>query len=198
METTTTEQSRTRVALIFGGQSPEHGVSCLTAASVLGAIDRDRFDVVAVGITRQGRWTQVPLETVANYRVVGARVPEVDDGDYDAVWMVGPSGCEVASRDGGQLVDIRGVDVAFALLHGPFVSPADEVTPLPVYGAGAGLYPEALRAVPGWETATPSAVGVGQVAELALRRGRGLVPAEPLYLRESDAKVPGPRKRAGA
>lgn len=84
------------------------------------------------------------------------------------------------------------------LLHGPFVSPADEVTPLPVYGAGAGLYPEALRAVPDWETATPSAVGVGQVAELALRRGRGLEPAEPLYLRESDAKVPGPRKRAGA
>lgn len=84
------------------------------------------------------------------------------------------------------------------LLHGPFVSSADEVTPLPVYGAGAGLYPEALRAVPGWEAATPTAVGVGRVAELALRRGRGLVPAEPLYLRESDAKVPAPRKRAGA
>lgn len=84
------------------------------------------------------------------------------------------------------------------LLHGPFVSSADEVTPLPVYGAGAGLYPEALRAVPGWEAATPTAVGVGRVAELALRRGRGLLPAEPLYLRESDAKVPAPRKRAGA
>ncbi|MEO7587322.1 MAG: D-alanine--D-alanine ligase family protein [Arachnia sp.] len=120
MEETTAERARIRVALIFGGQSPEHGVSCLTAASVLRAVDRERFDVVAVGITREGRWTKVPLEVVANYRVVDNRVPEVQDGEYDAVWMVGASGCEVASRNGGELLDIHGVDVAFALLHGPF------------------------------------------------------------------------------
>ena len=84
------------------------------------------------------------------------------------------------------------------LLHGPFVTPAAEVTPLPAYGAGAGLYPEALAGVEGWTDAVPQAEGVGAVAELALRRGRGLVPPTPLYLRESDAKVPGPRKRAGA
>jgi len=52
--------------------------------------------------------------------------------------------------------------------------------------------------VEGWTDAVPQAEGVGAVAELALRRGRGLVPPTPLYLRESDAKVPGPRKRAGA
>ncbi len=120
MEQTMAEHARIRVALIFGGQSPEHGVSCLTATSVLNAIDRDRFDVVAVGITRQGRWTQVPLDVVAGYRIIEGRVPEVADGDHDAVWMVGASGCEVASRDGHGLVDIHGVDVAFALLHGPF------------------------------------------------------------------------------
>ena len=120
MEKSTTEHGRTRVALIFGGQSPEHGVSCLTAASVLQAIDRDSFDVVGVGITRAGRWTQVPLDVVANYRIVDGQVPEVADGEHDAVWMVGATGCEVASRDGHALVDIRGVDVAFALLHGPF------------------------------------------------------------------------------
>ena len=125
MDTSTTDErspdpARTKVALIFGGQSPEHGVSCLTAASVLTAMDASRFDVVAVGITTRGRWTQVPLETVANYRVVDGRVPEVADGDHDDVWMLGDSGCEVASRDGGSLVDVHGVDVAFALLHGPF------------------------------------------------------------------------------
>ncbi|MCC2593141.1 D-alanine--D-alanine ligase [Tessaracoccus sp. OS52] len=111
---------RIRVALIFGGQSPEHGVSCLTAASVLGAIDKERFDVVGVGITRTGRWTQVPLEVVAGYRIVDGRVPEVGEPERDAVWMVGADGCEVATRDGERLVDINGVDVAFALLHGPF------------------------------------------------------------------------------
>ncbi len=125
MENSTASQTRvpvtrTKVALIFGGQSPEHGVSCLTAASVLQAMDTDSFDVVAVGISRDGRWTQVPLDVVANYSVVDGRVPEVADGDHDAVWMLGASGCEVASRDGESLVDIHGVDVAFALLHGPF------------------------------------------------------------------------------
>lgn len=111
---------RTRVALIFGGESPEHGVSCLTAASVLKAMDQSRFDVVAVGISRRGRWTQVPLDMVAAYEVVDGQVPEVAEGDRDAVWMLGASGCEVASRHGETLVDIHGVDVAFALLHGPF------------------------------------------------------------------------------
>ncbi len=125
MENSTSDQARTnhdrtKVALIFGGQSPEHGVSCLTAASVLQAMESSRFDVVAVGITKRGRWTQVPLDVVVNYAVVDGIVPEVADGDRDAVWMLGASGCEVASRDGESLVDVHGVDVAFALLHGPY------------------------------------------------------------------------------
>ena len=111
---------RTQIALIFGGQSPEHGVSCLTAASVLRAIDRERFDVVGIGISRSGRWTQVPLSVVADYRIIDGQVPEVAEPDHDAVWMVGAQGCEVATRDGETLIDIHGIDVAFALLHGPF------------------------------------------------------------------------------
>lgn len=111
---------RIQVALIFGGASSEHGVSCLTAASVLGAIDEEHFDVVGIGITRSGRWTQIPLDVIASYRVVGGELPEIPEPEFDAVWMVGANGCEVGTRDGGRLVDIHGVDVAFALLHGPF------------------------------------------------------------------------------
>ena len=111
---------RIRVALIFGGQSPEHGVSCLTAASVLNAIDRERYDVVGVGIARSGAWTQVSLDDIAAYRIVDGVPPEVREPDNVAVWMVGPDGCQVATRDGERLVDFHGVDVAFALLHGPF------------------------------------------------------------------------------
>ena len=44
------------VALVFGGRSSEHVVSCATAASVLRAIDRERFEVVPIGIARDGRW----------------------------------------------------------------------------------------------------------------------------------------------
>ena len=111
---------RIQVALIFGGQSSEHGVSCLTAASLLKAIDRERFDVVGIGITPTGRWTQVPLDVIASYAVTSGRLPDVAEPERDAVWMVGADGCEVATRDGERLVDIHGVDVAFALLHGPF------------------------------------------------------------------------------
>ncbi|MGO1181893.1 MAG: tRNA (adenosine(37)-N6)-threonylcarbamoyltransferase complex dimerization subunit type 1 TsaB [Micrococcaceae bacterium] len=78
----------------------------------------------------------------------------------------------------------------FQRLHGPFVSAADDVTVLPVYGTGAGLYPEQLRAVEGFATAVPRARELGLVAELGLRRGRGLEAPVPQYLRESDAKIP--------
>ena len=46
---------KTRVAIVFGGRSPEHAVSCSTAASVLAAIDREKYDVVPIGIARDGR-----------------------------------------------------------------------------------------------------------------------------------------------
>lgn len=111
---------RIRVALIFGGQSPEHGVSCLTAASVLNAIDRERYDVVGIGISASGRWRQVPLADIAAYRIVDGLPPQVAEPEHDAVWMVGPDGCQVATREGERLVDVHGVDVAFALLHGPY------------------------------------------------------------------------------
>ncbi len=45
-----------RVGILFGGRSGEHEVSLLSAASVLKAIDRDKFDVVPIGITKEGRW----------------------------------------------------------------------------------------------------------------------------------------------
>src|SRR5271163_4561165 len=45
-----------RIGILFGGRSGEHEVSLLSAASVLGAIDRDKFDVTPIGITKEGRW----------------------------------------------------------------------------------------------------------------------------------------------
>src|SRR5690625_3583143 len=70
-----------RVAVVFGGASSEHGISCATAAGVLSAIDRDRFDVVPVGITRAGQWI-LAADDADRLRLEGADVPEViaDDG----------------------------------------------------------------------------------------------------------------------
>ena len=111
---------RTNIALVFGGQSSEHGISCLTAASVLGAIDRERFDVVAVGISRSGRWSRMSLEEVADLHIDGSTTPEVPEPEHDAVWLVGEHGGEIATRVGDRLVDNREVDVVFAPLHGPY------------------------------------------------------------------------------
>src|SRR5579862_1739103 len=45
-----------RVGILFGGRSGEHEVSLLSAASVLNAIDKDKYEVVPIGITKEGRW----------------------------------------------------------------------------------------------------------------------------------------------
>ena len=50
------ERDRIRLVVLFGGRSAEHEVSCVSALNVLRAVDRDRYEVVPVGITREGRW----------------------------------------------------------------------------------------------------------------------------------------------
>ncbi|PZQ36035.1 MAG: D-alanine--D-alanine ligase A, partial [Phenylobacterium zucineum] len=51
---------KVRVALIFGGVSSEHEISCLTAGGVARAIDTTRFEVIGVGITADGAWVRIP------------------------------------------------------------------------------------------------------------------------------------------
>ena len=68
---------RTTVALLFGGRSGEHGISCVTAGGILAAIDRERYEVIAVGITREGRWTRVSADP-GDWTMVDGRTPEVD------------------------------------------------------------------------------------------------------------------------
>lgn len=108
--------TRPSVLLVFGGQSSEHGVSCLTAASVLGSIDQGRYEVLCVGIAPDGRWTLVPYEAAAAMATQDGRLPEVD-GSHPEVTLL-PGGRLV--RVGGAAEPVGMVDVAFTLLHGPF------------------------------------------------------------------------------
>lgn len=85
------------------------------------------------------------------------------------------------------------------LIDGPHVSVAEELPSLPVYGAGAGLYAERLVAsgatvVAEFADAHPGAVALGTRALRALASVEALEGTEPLYLRESDAKVPAVMK----
>ena len=54
-----TAPSRPRVLIVFGGRSSEHEISCATAAGILTAIDRTKWDVIPLGITRDGQWVRV-------------------------------------------------------------------------------------------------------------------------------------------
>ncbi|RNL55306.1 tRNA (adenosine(37)-N6)-threonylcarbamoyltransferase complex dimerization subunit type 1 TsaB [Arthrobacter oryzae] len=82
------------------------------------------------------------------------------------------------------------------LLDGPHVGFAGDLPDLPVYGAGAGLYADDVDAVAEFSTRQPEALALGQFALARLESGEQLLDSTPLYLRESDAQVPGPRKRA--
>ena len=64
------------MAIVFGGRSSEHAVSCSTAASVLAAIDRDKYDVVPVGIATDGQWVLV-ADDPEPLRLAPGHVPEV-------------------------------------------------------------------------------------------------------------------------
>ena len=87
------------------------------------------------------------------------------------------------------------------LRDGPHVTAPGEVPALPVYGAGAGIYPDQLAGagatcVHAFDGAQPTAASLGLVAAGRIAQGLPLADTTPLYLRESDAQVPGPRKRA--
>ncbi len=114
------EATRTRVAIIFGGVSSEHDVSCLTAGGVTRAIDADRFGVVGIGITPSGRWVQVSTDDMAAMEVAGGVLPRLDESRSTALLVPTEHGGRVATLDGDRLVDARDFDVVFALLHGPF------------------------------------------------------------------------------
>ncbi|HVT21177.1 MAG TPA: D-alanine--D-alanine ligase family protein [Mycobacteriales bacterium] len=100
--------SRLRVAVIFGGRSSEHSVSCVTAGSVIAALDPDRYDVVPVGITVEGRWVAADVRSLA---MKGRELPSViSAGDSVAL-----------SGDPTSLPEVLGpIDVVFPVLHGPY------------------------------------------------------------------------------
>ncbi len=112
---------RPRVAVVFGGRSGEHGVSCVTAAGVLAAIDRDAWDVVPIGITRTGRWV-LAADDPKRWRIEAGALPEVADDEGPRVLVpieTGPG--ELTVHEPGEVPRALGsVDVIFPLLHGPF------------------------------------------------------------------------------
>ncbi|MEO6999739.1 MAG: D-alanine--D-alanine ligase family protein [Terracoccus sp.] len=116
----TRESSRPRVALVFGGRSSEHAVSCATAAGVLRAIDREKYDVVPIGITRDGQWV-LAADDPERFELTAGRTPEVEPSSAHVVLPLSTRETALTVLEAGRpSVELGTVDVVFPVLHGPF------------------------------------------------------------------------------
>jgi D-alanine-D-alanine ligase len=135
-----------RVAVIFGGQSSESGVSCLTAQSVLAHIDRDRYDVTPIGITTEGAWVIEPAD-----------------------WTDLPAGELPAVRADGEPFAwerLRDFDAVFPLLHGPWGEDGTVQGLFEMAGVryvGAGVLASAVAMDKPFTKAVLASVGLPQV-----------------------------------
>src|SRR6266536_1806607 len=116
-------QRKIKVAVVFGGRGPEHAVSCMGGGNMLSAIDRDRYEVIPVGITREGNWV-LTADEPGRLAITGGELPSVEDvaepGGQVVPWA-GQPGRELAASPPGQIPRLLGeVDVVLPVLHGPF------------------------------------------------------------------------------
>ena len=97
------------VAILCGGQSSEHEISCISASGVLASIDRKKFDPIVIGITKKGNWVYVEDPTVL----------EISEGQLPEISEELPT---VTATIQGLFLSTKplSVDVIFPLLHGPY------------------------------------------------------------------------------
>ncbi len=137
----TASRGRIRLALVFGGRSGEHAISCATAAGVLRALDRERYDVLPIGITTEGQWV-LAADDPDRLSLDGSRLPEVPAADGDVVLPMAETARDLTLTEPGQLPRSLGeVDVVFPVLHGPFGEDGTlqgllEMAQLPYVGSG--------------------------------------------------------------
>jgi D-alanine-D-alanine ligase len=98
-----------RVAILCGGRSSEHEISCISAGGVLQAIDRDLFDPIVIGITTSGRWVLIPEGF--DLTITDGKLPKVPEDAQVVVADV--AGFSVAGK-------ALNIDIVFPLLHGPY------------------------------------------------------------------------------
>ena len=121
-----TKPSRIRVAVVYGGRSSEHAISCVSAGSILRHLDPERFEVVAVGIARDGSWLRTDVDP-DSLTIAGGQLPEVTGVAKTPLALA----AEILSS----------VDVVFPILHGPYgedgtIQGLLELADIPYVGAG--------------------------------------------------------------
>ncbi|MGY2085578.1 D-alanine--D-alanine ligase family protein [Blastococcus sp. SYSU DS0539] len=178
------QPGKVRVAVVFGGRSEEHAISCVSAGSVMAALDPDRYEVVPVGIARDGRWVLPGPDQ--RLTITDGALPEVTGGT--AVSLVGDPearGLAVLGAGDGIGRALTEVDVVFPVLHGTFgedgtVQGLLEMTGLPY--VGSGVFASAASMDKEFTKKLLAAAGLPQGDHVVLRDEHGAVCADPAVL----------------
>ncbi len=180
-------QRKIRVAVVFGGRSAEHAVSCLGAGHILAAIDRDRYEVVPIGIARDGRWV-LTSDDPGRLAIQGGELPSVES--------VAAHGTEITARldrgTRGLVVTAAGevprslgeVNVVLPLLHGAYGEDGTLQGLLEMTGtsyAGAGVL--------------ASAAGMDKEYMKLIFAARGLPVGRHVVVRDRDWREQAPAER---
>jgi D-alanine-D-alanine ligase len=130
------------VAVVFGGRSNEHAISCVSAGSILRNLDPQRFEVVAVGITPEGSWVLTDGNPDA-LAITNRQLPQVSTESGTALALsADPQRCgQLVSLPPGAGEVLASVDVVFPVLHGPYgedgtIQGLLELAGVPYVGAG--------------------------------------------------------------
>jgi D-alanine-D-alanine ligase len=141
MEQRSGGERRIRVAVVFGGRSSEHAISCVSAGSVLGHLDRERFEIVPVGITPEGGWV-LGRDDPEALSIQNRQLPAVDSTGTSLALPADPTLGGLVRLDPGRAGEVlSAVDVVFPVLHGPYgedgtVQGLLELAGTPYVGAG--------------------------------------------------------------
>lgn len=179
---TVSTPQRIRVAVIFGGRSAEHAISATSAGSILSALDQDEYDVVPVGITREGRWVLTsgdPQLLAIHHR----QLPEITASSGRSVVLPGDptsGGLVLLDPTDGVRV-LGGVDVALPVLHGAYGEDGTIQGLLEMAGVpyvGAGVFASAAAMDKEFTKKLAAAVGIPVGPYAVLRAGAALSSAD--------------------
>jgi D-alanine-D-alanine ligase len=121
------------IAVIFGGQSSEHDVSCISATNVIEGLDRNKYDVHRIGITKEGNWLYVKdTESMKDGSWVNGSVTAIlaPDHQFQGIW-----------KKEGDKIEVLPIDVIFPVLHGLYgedgtIQGLFEMSGIPYVGCG--------------------------------------------------------------
>jgi D-alanine-D-alanine ligase len=175
---------RRRIAVLFGGRSAEHEVSVASAGSVMDALDPERYEVIPIGVTREGRWQLVAGGPAALAAGPPDHLPRVTDAAGPDVALDQEPGSQALVAEDGSRTPF---DVVFPVIHGPYGEDGSiqgflEVAGVPYVGAGV----------------LASAVGMDKAIQKILFRAAGIPVVEHEVVHEREWEEDPEAVEAGA